>query len=177
MSTLNKRNLYIVICFVILSSLAYTVAAYAENLEEIIDSQKEIKRASDEKNRKLKAQEKLLAETKDAISMGHKEYERTCSLCHGIDAKGHGVYAFELNNAPANLTQIKNKNGGIFPFIELYRIIDGRKDIKSHGTRIMPVWGDRFNSESWLDTNQRNSETLVRGRIFELLLYLETIQN
>ena len=174
MPTLNKRSLYIAFCLVIFNCLACTV--YAEKLEEIIESQKEVKRASGEKARELKTQEKLLAETKDAISMGHKEYERTCSLCHGIDAKGHGAYAFELNKAPVNLTQIKRDNNNTFPFSKLYRIIDGREDITSHGTRMMPIWGQRFNSESWIDTNQLNSETLVRGRIFELLLYLETIQ-
>lgn len=150
--------------------------AHAETVEEIIEAQKELNLATDEKDKEHLAQQKQLEETKDAIKMGYKEYERTCSLCHGLDAKGQGVYAFALNENPADLTLIQKKNYGIFPFSKLYQIIDGRDEVTSHGTRTMPIWGDRFNTESWLDTNPLNSETLVRGRIFELLLYLETIQ-
>ena len=174
MHTTNKRKSYIAFFIIIFSSL--TCIGYAERVDDLIDAQKEVKKDSESKKEILSTQGRQLAETKNAITMGKKEYERTCSLCHGIDAKGHGVYAFELTIAPPDLTLIEKKNYGVFPFSKLYKIIDGRKEVQSHGARDMPVWGDRFNSESWLDTNQRNSETLARGRIFELLLYLETIQ-
>jgi mono/diheme cytochrome c family protein len=156
--------------------ILFASIASAENLEEIMEAQKELKTIANEDKNKRHAESKRLVETKDAIKMGKNEYQRTCSLCHGIDAKGHGIYAFELNKAPANLALIKKSNNNAFPFSKLYRIIDGRDEITSHGTRMMPIWGQRFNSESWINTNQLNSETLVRGRIFELLLYLETIQ-
>ncbi len=174
MYTTNKKKLFISIIAIIFSSL--TCIAYAERVDDLIDAQKEVKKNTQSKKEKLSTQKRELAETRDAITMGKKEYERTCSLCHGIDAKGNGVYAFELTIAPPDLTLIEKKNYGVFPFSNLYKIIDGREEVHSHGARDMPVWGDRFNSESWLDTNQRNSETLARGRIFELLLYLETIQ-
>ena len=58
----------------------------------------------------------------------------------------------------------------------MYKIIDGREDISMHGSRSMPIWGDRYNAESWLEVNTQYSETLARGKIFELLLYLESIQ-
>ena len=149
---------------------------FTKNIEEIIEAQEELNTTSNEEKKTSQKQQNLLNKTKDAITMGKEEYQRTCSLCHGMDAKGHGVYAFELKVAPTDLTLIEKKNYGVFPFSKLYKIIDGRKEVQSHGERDMPVWGDRFNSESRLDTNQRNSETLARGRIFELLLYLETIQ-
>jgi hypothetical protein len=174
MNTLNKRKLLIAFCLIIFSSL--TCTTYAKKVEDIIDAQKDLKKTSETKEKQLSTQERILTKTKDAIAMGKEEYLRTCSLCHGIDAKGHGVYAFELKDAPADLTLIEKKNYGVFPFSRLYKIIDGRDEVKSHGARDMPVWGDRYSSESWLYTNARNSETLVRGQIFELLLYLETIQ-
>jgi hypothetical protein len=170
----SRRLLLIIVVLPVCIFLTYV--AHAEKLEEIMEAQKELKTIAKEDKNKRHTESKRLAETKDAVKMGKNEYQRTCSLCHGIDAKGHGVYAFELNKAPVNLTQIKRNNNNTFPFSKLYRIIDGREDITSHGTRMMPIWGQRFNSESWIDTNQLNSETLVRGRIFELLLYLETIQ-
>lgn len=169
-----KQHLIVVIFLSILSLL--TCLVYAENVEEIIEAQKELNTASNEEEMTRQKQQNLLNETKDAITMGKEEYLRTCSLCHGIDGKGHGVYAFELKVPPADLTLIEKKNYGVFPFSKLYKIIDGRKEIKSHGARDMPVWGDRYNSESWMYTNAKNSETLVRGQIFELLLYLETLQ-
>jgi hypothetical protein len=153
-----------------------TCITNAESVDEIIEAQKELNVTSKEKAKNQKAQKQSLEETKDAIIMGKKEYDRTCSLCHGLDAKGHGIYAFELKTAPTDLTLLERNNHGVFPFSKLYKIIDGREIIKSHGVRDMPIWGNRYASEIWLDTHPRNSETFIRGRIFELLLYLETLQ-
>ena len=169
-----KQYLYLGLCLSILSLTACLVQA--EQVDEIIKAQKELSITSNEKTKEEQFQQKLLEKTRDAITMGNQEYEQTCSLCHGFDAKGHGVYAFALKEKPSDLTLIQKKNYGIFPFSKLYRIIDGREEVKSHGTRIMPIWGDRFNNENWLNISPRYSETLARGRIFELLLYLETIQ-
>ncbi len=169
-----NQCLFLVLAICLISLIVNTT--YAQEVEEIIKAQKEINIASDEQTKERLTKQKLLEETKDAIKMGNKEYEQTCSLCHGIDAKGHGVYGFVLKDKPVDLTQIKKRNNGVFPFSMLYRIIDGREEIKSHGTRAMPIWGNRFSSENWLNISPRYSETLVRGRIFELLLYLETIQ-
>lgn len=169
-----KQCNFIVLALYLLSLTANTT--YAEQVEEIINAQKEINRASEDQAKESLVKQKLLEETKDAITMGNKEYEQTCSLCHGFDAKGHGVYAFALKENPADLTLIQKKNYGDFPFSKLYRIIDGREEIKSHGSRSMPIWGNRFKSENWFNISPRYSETLVRGQIFELLLYLETIQ-
>ena len=170
----SKQILLISILLSAFNLLAFP--AHAENVDELIKAQKELNIASDEKAKELQAQQKTLKETKDAIAMGKKEYVRTCSLCHGMDGKGRGVYAFELKTAPSNLTLIEKKNYGVFPYEKLYQIIDGRKEVKSHGVRDMPIWGDRYNSEIWLETSPQNYETFIRGRIFELLLYLETIQ-
>ena len=144
--------------------------------DEIIEAQKELKKMRDEEKIKRETERILLKDTKDAIYMGDEEYQNACSLCHGLDAKGSGVYAFMLKERVADLTQIKKRNNGVFPFSKLYRIIDGREEITSHGTRSMPIWGDRYNSEHWINLSPRYSETQVRGRIFELLLYIETLQ-
>ena len=154
----------------------FACIAHADQVEKIIKSQKELSVASEMKAKESLAQQQLLKETKDVIKMGGKEYERSCSLCHGLDGTGHGVYALVLMEKPADLTLIQKKNYGEFPYKKLHRIIDGREEIKSHGTRTMPIWGERFNSENSLNISPRYSETLVRGRIFELLIYLETIQ-
>lgn len=115
-------------------------------------------------------------EDKNAIMKGKQEFEESCSLCHGVDAKGHGVFSEMLIIPTADLTQLSKNNDGNFPYKALYSVIDGRDDIKQHGPRYMPIWGDRFKSTTWFAVDKKHADTLVRGTIFELLLYLESIQ-
>ena len=56
-----------------------------------------------------------------------------------------------LTVPPANLRQIAKNNGGKFPFWEVYRKIDGQTEVRTHGTREMPIWGDRFRAEAGSD--------------------------
>ncbi len=116
------------------------------------------------------------SEIDELVIEGEKEFQQRCALCHGEDAKGDGPYSFALVFKPADLTQLLIKNDGIFPFIEIYLVIDGREIVKSHGTRLMPIWGDRYSEETWSVVSPQYAKTLVRGRIFELLLYLYSIQ-
>jgi hypothetical protein len=58
--------------------------------------------------------------------------------------KGDGPISGELKKRPPDLTILAKKNGGVFPLDSVYRIIDGREEIASHGNREMPVWGYRF---------------------------------
>ncbi len=116
------------------------------------------------------------SEIDELVIEGEKEFQQRCALCHGEDAKGDGPYSFALVFKPADLTQLLIKNDGVFPFIEIYLVIDGREIVKSHGTRLMPIWGDRYNEETWSVVSPQYAKTLVRGRIFELLLYLYSIQ-
>jgi len=111
-----------------------------------------------------------------AISLGQKEFQSTCTICHGINGKGNGVFSSQLTHKPSDLTQLKTQNAGNFPAIEIYEIIDGRNQSGVHGTRTMPIWGSRYEEESWLDVNTKFSGTIARGKILELILYLNTIQ-
>ncbi len=115
-------------------------------------------------------------ELQEAIDAGKTEYTRSCALCHGEDGKGNGIYASKLLVKPTNIALLQKENNGVFPTREIFRIIEGRDDLKVHGPKAMPVWGDRFNHESLLYVDRRFTKTFVRGRIFELLLYLEEIQ-
>jgi hypothetical protein len=71
---------------------------------------------------------------------------------------------------PTDLTQLRKKEGGQFPFWRVYRVIDGREEIKGHGTRDMPIWGQTFR------LMEGGDEDAVRGRIWQLLYYLQTLQ-
>ena len=174
MKLINLLPRILIICAYSLSLIVHQ--AFAKSVEEIIDAQKEINIIADVRAKENIDDEELIKQSKDAVLMGQKEYLRTCSNCHGLDGKGNGPYASALTVKPTDLTLIQKKNYAEFPFSKLYRIIDGREELKAHGPRVMPVWGDRYNTEHWLEIRTRYSETLVRGRIFELLLYLESIQ-
>jgi hypothetical protein len=116
--------------------------------------------------------------------MGQVEYESFCAVCHGIDAKGNGPIAAQLKIAPADLTQLAKKNGGVFPRNAVYETIDGRQETKAHGPRDMPVWGRRFmplRTKGFKPTESvpwdvPNSERTIRRSILSLVDYLYRIQ-
>ncbi|MBT8112106.1 MAG: cytochrome c [Gammaproteobacteria bacterium] len=118
-----------------------------------------------------------LTETDDLVIEGQKEFQQRCAVCHGTEGKGDGPYSFALVFKPADLTKLLIANEGHFPFIETYLTIDGRDMNKYHGTRLMPIWGDRYSQETWSSVSPEHASTLVRGRIFELLMYLYSIQD
>ncbi len=116
------------------------------------------------------------SEATDAVSAGAQEFQQRCALCHGDNGRGNGPYAFALVYKPSDLTTLAKKNNGNFPFLETYMIIDGRELVKSHGPRLMPIWGDRYTQESWSEVSPDHANSLARGKIFELLLFLNSIQ-
>lgn len=76
----------------------------------------------------------------DKEDIGKREYDNNCIACHGADGKG-GIYVDFLKTTPPDLTQLTKANGGVFPLERVYGAIDGRQQVKSHGTREMPIWG------------------------------------
>ncbi|MBL8906989.1 MAG: cytochrome c [Rhizobiales bacterium] len=116
-------------------------------------------------------------ETPLRLKLGGNDYETYCASCHGVSGRGDGPVAEFLALTPADLTQLSRKNGGRFPAERVAQIIDGRQDVRIHGTRDMPVWGDWFDVEAespGLRASER--EMVVQERIKALLVYLETIQ-
>ena len=52
---------------------------------------------------------------------------------------------------PADLTQLSAQHDGFFPFWDVYRAIDGRKDIWGHGPSDMPIWATVLKEEAGSD--------------------------
>jgi hypothetical protein len=75
-----------------------------------------------------------------------------------------------LTTPPANLRRLSERFGNPLPEDQVARYIDGRVDIKAHGPRDMPVWGNRFYEESG------GSEPQAKKQIAELVAYLQSIQ-
>ena len=110
--------------------------------------------------------------------LGKKEYDLQCAVCHGMDAKGDGVFNQVLKVVPPDLTVLSKKNGGVFPAERISGVIDGRVEIASHGPRDMPIWGTRYSvdaAKQFVDFPY-GEETYIRARVLRLMDYLYRIQ-
>ena len=114
-----------------------------------------------------------LAQQEEVATAGRPAYEQHCAVCHGREGKGDGGAAGLLTVKPADLTQLSKNNNGTFPFWKTYGVIDGREEIKGHGPRDMPIWGQEFLVQAG---SSPVAQSQVRGRIMELIYYLESIQ-
>jgi mono/diheme cytochrome c family protein len=112
-----------------------------------------------------------------SLELGHRDYLNYCAACHGADARGDGTLGEFLTLAVPDLTKLSKLNAGKFPEERVMDVIDGRVDVKVHGMRDMPVWGDWFNRESAsTETNKEARELIVNDRIASLITYLKSIQ-
>ena len=108
--------------------------------------------------------------------LGVIEYEIACMSCHGLRGKGDGPLARDLTPLPSDLTRIAKSSGGKFPFKRVVDIIDGRKQVKGHGPRAMPVWGDRYRVYVEPGESRTVVERRARNRIRALAQYVESLQ-
>lgn len=125
----------------------------------------------------LSAHATAFAETATS-DRGQKEYEARCGICHGLDAKGDGVFGQALKVAPPDLTLLAKNNGGIFPAERVSGVIDGRIEISSHGPRDMPIWGERYAADAAKHFPEipYAQETYIRASVLQLVEYLSRIQ-
>lgn len=120
------------------------------------------------------------------IDFGKTEYHTSCAACHGADGKGTGPLSAELKSTPTDLTALAQKNNGVFPYKAVTEIIDGRKEIKTHSAREMPIWGYRYTPMPKISPDAKKayqslneyyySEMVVRNRILAVVDYLYRIQ-
>ena len=110
-----------------------------------------------------------------AEETGQQEYMVACAICHGESGKGDGPFAPILSITTPNLTTLAKDNEGVFPFLDVLMVVDGRTGVRAHGDSAMPIWGERF-KESAAEAGPYGSELEARGRLLALVTYLETIQ-
>jgi mono/diheme cytochrome c family protein len=108
---------------------------------------------------------------------GRTLYLHSCAVCHGVTGKGDGPYQHFIPDIP-DLTVLAKRNGGVFPVAQVYEIIDGRREVKAHGPREMPIWGMQYNIEAteMYGDIRHEQEVLVRNRILHLIEYLYQLQ-
>ena len=102
------------------------------------------------------------------IEEAKRDYQASCEVCHGSRAKGDGPLKEELKAHVPDLTVLAKHNNGTFPFDRVVQAIDGRQQIRAHGPRDMPVWGNSF--------RLRDAGPTPASRIQGLAEYLERLQ-
>ncbi len=112
----------------------------------------------------------VLRDGGESAETGRGLFASHCAACHGSDARGGGPVASELRRPVPDLTRFAMRNGGVFPSARVTRIIDGR-DVASHGSREMPVWGNAFRRGP-----DATPPEAADARIAALTRYLEDIQ-
>jgi mono/diheme cytochrome c family protein len=118
------------------------------------------------------ASRSALAADKD-VADGKRYFVRYCASCHGTEGAGDGPLAKELSKPPANLRMLGDKYGLPLPAARIARFIDGRDAVRAHGTRDMPVWGERLYE---LGHGERG-ELEIGEIIGKIIAYLNTIQD
>jgi mono/diheme cytochrome c family protein len=108
-----------------------------------------------------------------ALERGQHQFRLSCAGCHGADARGHGPVAPLLTVAVPDLTLISWRRSGVFPELEIYRIIDGQADLEAHGPRHMPVWGYEFFGD---DADDEVAHRKASEKIDRVVNYLRSIQ-
>ena len=103
---------------------------------------------------------------------GSGDFQAYCSSCHGTGAKGDGIIAKSLPKRPPDLTQLANRNNGVFPEERVVKMIDGRSDTTTHSGADMPKWGEVFAKSSESPGADATAE-----RIKAMAQYLATIQD
>jgi len=109
------------------------------------------------------------ATEQEVVRDGKTEYDEHCVACHGDAGKGDGRMAEILTVKPADLTGISKRNGGVFPFWQVYFMIEGTVPVRGH--LYMPDWGTRFKGDE-----SKPGYAAAYLRILTLAHYLETIQ-
>ena len=111
-------------------------------------------------------------DTHETATASH-QYQVSCSGCHGREARGDGPVAPFLTVKVPDLTRIAARRGGVFPEEEIFKIVDGQADLRSHGPRHMPVWGYEFFGN---DPDDEVAHQQASDLVKRLVEYLHSIQ-
>ncbi len=110
--------------------------------------------------------------SKPLVASGDELFAANCASCHGRYGEGDGPAAGDAGMQVPDLRHLAARNNGEFPRAWVADVIDGRKIVKAHGDRQMPVWGDAF---ATLDGTGESSQRAA-AKIQALVDYLAGLQ-
>ena len=104
---------------------------------------------------------------------GKQMFVSYCASCHGLDGRGGGPTAAALKSAPADLSQISKKNGGVYPETHMVAVLKFGVETDAHGSKSMPIWGPAL---AGVDHAQAGQQDTLSLRIANLVNYVKTLQ-
>ena len=107
------------------------------------------------------------------VANGERTFSRLCVECHGIGGRGLGAAASAGRRAAPGLDQIAAKRSGGFDRNEVAEWIEGSSIPREHGSRAMPIWGERLSADYW---RYSNTDELVGATLDPVVVFLLSIQ-
>lgn len=107
------------------------------------------------------------------IANGQRTFERLCSECHGPGGRGREIGASSSGVTPPGLEGIAARRAQGFDREEVAEWIEGSLTPLEHGTRTMPIWGERLSAEY---ERYSNAEALVGATLDPVVVFLLSIQ-
>ena len=108
---------------------------------------------------------------------GRALYGEFCVTCHGVTGEGDGPAATGLARAPADLTAISARNGGVYPLAGVLSTIDGYTRAREDNLT-MPEFGVMLEDGTLVRVDTGDGiPTPVPERLLALAEYLRTLQD
>ena len=101
-------------------------------------------------------------------------FAQNCAVCHGANARGAGAAAVNLEQVPADLTLIAERNGGLFPSDDVLAKIHGYGGPGQFGE--MPDFADIDRGENIMWETQNGQKIATPRALVALVRYLEGLQ-
>lgn len=102
------------------------------------------------------------------------DFNALCVDCHGPDGRGGGAAAAGMTPAPADLTQVAARNGGVFPRLQVMGHIYGFTPGRSESP--MPEFGDLLEGPTVPYDSGDGIPTPTPARLVALMEYVESLQ-
>ena len=113
-------------------------------------------------------------ETDITAKRGAALYQVNCVACHGVDARGAGTLATDLDPSPPGLRRLTINNGGTFPRDYVAATIDGLSR-HSNKTAAMPEFG-AGDLGPLFSLEENGRVTPIPADLLALTNYIESIQ-
>lgn len=108
-------------------------------------------------------------------TLGERTFLAACAGCHGEDAGGGGPMTEILTVAVPDLTRLSEGNGGVFPWLRVVHVVDGRTGLRAHGGP-MPIFGLMFEGDTVVADAPDGSPVTTSARVLAVVDYLATLQ-
>ncbi|MCV2891621.1 cytochrome c [Lentibacter sp. XHP0401] len=111
---------------------------------------------------------------RDDSKSGSMLFAENCAACHGANARGHGDAESGLEQAPADLTLISERNGGTFPADDVLAKVHGYGGPGHFGD--MPDFEDIGAGKKVMWETQNGQKIATPRALVEIVGYLEGLQ-